>query len=95
VLMFPTLAMKKMILLLALLAVIASRVLAHAGGAMRTSRFTVYGPFYWHPFFYPGPFSYGYPRGGLHLRLARPLLLRHTQSLSASMTCSDPVCRPG
>ena len=55
--------MKKMILLLVLLAVIASPVLAHAGGVVRASRFAVYGPFYWHPFFYPGPFSYGYPGG--------------------------------
>jgi hypothetical protein len=28
-------------------------------------------PFYWHPFFYPGPFAYGYP-GGLNYAFPGP-----------------------
>lgn len=55
--------MKKMILLLVALAVFAMPVVAQAGAVRVTGRFVVQGPFYWHPYFYPGPFSYGYPGG--------------------------------
>ena len=55
--------MKKMILLVVIVAVIAMPVFAHAGGVRIQGRFIVQGPFYWHPFFFPGPFSYGYPGG--------------------------------
>ena len=49
--------MKKLFVLLAVLVLIAVPVLAHAA----TSRFVVQGPLFWHPFYFPGPFTYGYP----------------------------------
>ena len=55
--------MKKMIVLMVIVAVLALPLLAQAGGTRTQGRFIVQGPFYWHPFFYPGPFTYGYPGG--------------------------------
>ncbi len=63
--------MKKIILLVVIVAVIAMPMLADAGGTRMSGRFVVQGPFYWHPFFYPGPFSYGYP-GGLNYAFPGP-----------------------
>ncbi len=63
--------MKKTILLVVILAVIAMPMLADAGGTRISGRFVVQGPFYWHPFFYPGPLSYGYP-GGLNYAYPGP-----------------------
>ena len=54
--------MKKLILLLTVVAVLAMPVLADAGFVVR-GRSGVQVPVYWHPFFYPGPFAYGYPGG--------------------------------
>ena len=53
--------MKKMIVLMVIVAVLALPLLAQAGGTRTQGRVIVQGPFYWHPFFYPGPFTYGYP----------------------------------
>ena len=53
--------MKKSILLLIVVAVLAMPVLADAGG--RGPSIGVQGPSYWHPFLYPGPFVNGYPGG--------------------------------
>jgi hypothetical protein len=69
---------KKMIVLVVVFAVMAMPVLAHAGGmhvhgSRAQGRFIVQGPFYWHPFFYPGPFSYGYP-GGLNYAYPGPFV---------------------
>ncbi|HUO63952.1 MAG TPA: hypothetical protein VMT97_09630 [Terriglobales bacterium] len=74
--------MKKLILLVLISAVLAMPVLAHAEGTRvhgrahgshAQGRFIVQGPFYWHPFFYPGPFSYGYP-GGLNYAYPGPFV---------------------
>lgn len=54
--------MRKAIVLLTVLGMLASPIVADAGAVVR-GRFVVQGPFYWHPFFYPGPFAYGYPGG--------------------------------
>lgn len=51
--------MKKVILCIALLAMLVAPLAVDA----HQSRFVVQGPFFWHPFFYPGPFVYGYPGG--------------------------------
>ena len=50
--------MRKVILCNAMLAVLVVPLTAEAHG-----RFVVQGPFFWHPFFFPGPFVYGYPGG--------------------------------
>jgi hypothetical protein len=55
--------MKRLILLLLVVVVLAMPVLAEAHRSVVRDRFGVQGTFYWHPFFYPGPFAYGYPRG--------------------------------
>src|SRR5215470_13322564 len=56
-----------MIVLVLICAVLAMPGLAQAGTRVRGSHTpsgsTVQVPFYWHPFFYPGPFVYGYPGG--------------------------------
>jgi hypothetical protein len=51
--------MRKVILCIAVLALLVAPLAAEA----HPSRFVVQGPFFWHPFFYPGPFVYGYPGG--------------------------------
>jgi len=48
--------MRKVILCIAVLALLVVPLTAEAH-----SRFVVQGPFFWHPFFFPGPFVYGYP----------------------------------
>src|SRR5215831_17633472 len=50
--------MRKVILCIAMLALLVVPLTAEAHG-----RFVVQGPFFWHPFFFPGPFVYGYPGG--------------------------------
>jgi|GEM_PF-5917126 hypothetical protein len=64
-----------MILLVLICAVLALPGLAQAGTRVRGSHApsgsTVQVPFYWHPFFYPGPFAYGYP-GGLNYAFPGP-----------------------
>jgi hypothetical protein len=65
---------KKMILLVVICAVLAMSALAEAGTRVRDSRAhsrSTQVPFYWHPFFYPGPFAYGYP-GGLNYAFPGP-----------------------
>jgi hypothetical protein len=59
-------AMKKLVLILAMLALTAAPGLAHAGGfhaGFHDNRSRMQGQFFWRPFFYPGPFVYGYPGG--------------------------------
>jgi hypothetical protein len=62
-------------LLMLICAVLAMPGLAQAGSRVRlnspSSGATVQVPFYWHPFFYPGPFAYGYP-GGLNYAYPGP-----------------------
>jgi hypothetical protein len=64
-----------MILLVLICAALAMPRLAQAGTRVRGSSAhsgpTVQVPFYWHPFFYPGPFAYGYP-GGLNYAFPGP-----------------------
>lgn len=55
--------MKRSMLLLIVLALFAMPLLADASSSGVRDRFGVRGPFFWHPFFNPGPFAYGYPRG--------------------------------
>jgi hypothetical protein len=66
---------KRMILLVLICAVLAMPRLAQAGTRVRGSSAhsgpIVQVPFYWHPFFYPGPFAYGYP-GGLNYAFPGP-----------------------
>jgi hypothetical protein len=55
-------------------AVLAMSGLTEAGTRVRDSRAhsrSAPVPFYWHPFFYPGPFAYGYP-GGLNYAFPGP-----------------------
>ena len=73
--------MRKMIVLVLICAVFAMPSLARAGTRVRGNSahrsptvqvpFSVQIPFYWHPFFYPGPFAYGYP-GGLNYAFPGP-----------------------
>ena len=67
--------MKRKILLVLICAVLAMPGLAQARNRVRGSHTdsgaTVQGPFYWHPFFYPGPFAFGYP-GGLNYAYPGP-----------------------
>jgi hypothetical protein len=53
--------MKKLTLLLMMLAVLALPARADAGRFVVRGGCGVQTPPYWHPFFYPGPFAYGYP----------------------------------
>jgi hypothetical protein len=72
---------KKIVLLVLICAVLALPGLAQAGGTRVRAQahgsfhgsFIVQGPFYWHPFFYPGPFAYGYP-GGLNYAYPGPYI---------------------
>ncbi len=67
--------MKRMIVLVLICGVFAMSGLAHPGTRVRGggahSGSTVQMPFFWHPFFYPGPFAYGYP-GGLNYSYPGP-----------------------
>ena len=70
--------MKWMISLVLICAVLAMSSVSLAGTRVRVHRsptvqgpFSVQIPFYWHPFFYPGPFAYGYP-GGLNYAFPGP-----------------------
>jgi hypothetical protein len=58
--------MKKLVLILALLTFTFAPGFAHAGGfhaGFHDNRSRVQGQFFWRPFFYAGPFIYGYPAG--------------------------------
>ncbi len=58
--------MKKLVLIVAILAFIAAPGLAQAGGshaAFRDGHSRGQAPFFWRPFFYAGPLVYGYPAG--------------------------------
>jgi hypothetical protein len=65
----------KRMILLVLICLLAMPSLTQAGTRVRGSHAhsgpTVQGPFYWHPFFYPGPFVYGDP-GGLNYAFPGP-----------------------
>ena len=66
--------MKKLVLILALLALTVSPGLASAGGfhaGFHDNRSKVQAQFFWRPFFYAGPFIYGYPAGGTVFRAGR------------------------
>jgi hypothetical protein len=59
-------AMKKFLLILAILALTAAPGLAHAGAlhpGSHENRSRAQAQFFWRPFFYAGPFVYGYPAG--------------------------------
>jgi hypothetical protein len=70
---------RKLILFVLISVVLAMPGLAQAGGTHVRGRahksfhgsFSVQAPLYWHPFFFPGPFAYGYP-GGLNYAYPGP-----------------------